>query len=511
MSHVTLAIRHLRDEQSLLRTGGLYWLSIDRAGDAEILGRQFLAALVQEKMAALVCCGQAPEQIAGKLDDHAGPAELKLFEIAERDILLSLKVLPADLDRAGVANGGQVVLMLPASSWQAFDARLLQRWCETMAPWLRKRACRLLVLCHGQAPNLHGELIRLNEHVSGLGQLYRRDGGIHYQLHYWRNELGVASAQDFEFEVQPEGFALTPAECANPQATHNDDQRIYLTQRAVLEGTPALSEQWRLFESRDDLLQQAVSARAASVIVAIESNKHVEQLARQLYDLRERCGVALKIIVREIEPCLRYRDERLLVSCGANIVVPFGAQLAHFFSVIDSVQGQVWRRSRANDIAALFERLRPPDERGLLSPQAFLAILDQIFASASGEVSHQLLRLQPRKGLNIEQCLNQISLRRFGDIACVLDGDFYLFLFACRSDGLESALGNVCRLPWRDLFKDIRFFAGVEDLPRKAFIAAAAQPAAYQLAATHSDSESAPSRSAYMPQRISLPITDNCA
>jgi cellulose biosynthesis protein BcsE len=321
----------------------------------------------------------------------------------------------------------------------------------------------------------------------------------------------VASAQDFEFESQPAGFALTQVERSSLQATHSDDQRIYLTQRSVLEGTPALSEQWRLFESRDDLIRQAASARAASVIIAIESNKHVEQLARQLYDLREQCGVVLKIIVREIEPCLRYRDERLLVSCGANIVVPFGAQLAHFFSVIDSVQGQIWRHSRASDVTALFERLRPPDERGLLSPQAFITIIDQIFASASGEVSHQLLQLQPHKGLNIEQCLNQISLRRFGDIACVLDGAFYLFLFACRSDGLESALGNVCRLPWRDLFNDIRFFAGAEDLPRRAFIAAGPQPVTYQLAATHTDNESAPSRSAYMPQRITLPITDHCS
>ena len=510
LSHVTLAIQYLQDEQSLLRRGSLYWLSIDRAGDAEVLGRQFLAALVRQRMATLVCCGQSPEQLVSSLDAQMGPAETRLFEVAERDILLTLKSLPTELERSGVVTGSSIVLMLPASGWRDFSVSQLQHWCANMASWLRKRECRLLVLCHGQAPHLHSELIRLNDSLSGLSQLYRRDGGIHYQLHYWRSELGVCSAQDFEFELQPAGFALTQAERESPQVTHSDDQRIYLTQRSVLEGAPPLSEQWRLFESRDDLIVQARRARAASVIVAIESNRHVEALARQLHDLREHCGSALKIIVREIEPCLRYRDERLLISCGANIVVPYGAQLAHFFSVIDSVQGQVWRQGRATDFDSLFERLRPPDERGLMAPQAFIAILHQVYASASGEVSHQLLKLQPRNGLNIEQCLSQISLRRFGDIACVLDGAFYLFLFACRSDGLESALGNVCRLPWRDLFKDIRVFDGVEDLPRQAFLSAEPLPATYQLATSQPGAESASKKSVFMPQRITLPVTDNC-
>ncbi len=510
MSQVTLAIRFLQDEHSMLRHGGLYWLSIDQRNDAEVLAKQFLAALVNQPMATLVCCGMNPELLSNALDKQAGPAELKLFEVAEQDVLLMLKSLPIELDRAGVAKSSHVLLLLPAASWRGFSVEQLRRWCENMGAWLRKRSCGLLVLCHGQAPHLHGELVRFNESLSGLSQLYRRGGGVHYQLHYWHSELGVSSSQDFALEVQSAGFALTQAERENPQATHNDDQRIYLTQRSAMEGAPPLSEQWRLFESRADLIRQAARARAASVILAIESNQQVEELARELHALREGCGTALKIIVREIEPCLRYRDERLLVSCGANIVVPFGAQLSHFFSLVDSVQGHVWRHSLTGDVNSLVERLRPPDERGLLPPKAFLSILDRVYGRAHGEVSHQLLRLQPNDGLSIEQCLNQISLRRFGDIACMLEGTFYLFLFACSSAGLEAALGNICRLPWRELFSDLSFCTGVEDLPRKAFLAAGSQPASFQLAAAGSHSISTKGQDVFKPHRMTLPIMDDC-
>ncbi|MCX7080652.1 MAG: BcsE family c-di-GMP-binding protein, partial [Pseudomonas sp.] len=512
VSQVTLSIRYLRDEQMLLHQGGLYWLSIDQVGDAEVLGRQFLGALEKVRSATLVCCAQDPRQIVAKLDKRLGPFELRLFEVTEADIRLALKSLPLELNRAAVARGSPIVLILPVVSWQGFGILHLQRWCENMAIWLRQRACTLLVLCHGQAPTLHADLIRLNERLSGLAQLYRRDGGIRYQLNYWHSYLGVCSAQEFELDAQPDGFGLTQIERSNPQPTRTEDQRLYLTLRSVLEGAPPLSQQWHLFENYDDLFFEASRVRAATVIVGVTSNLQVEALAQQLYDLRERCGTSLKIIVRELVSCLRYRDERLLVSCGANITVPHGTSLAYFFSLVDSVQGQIWRHSRTIDFKALLERLRPPVERGVLSPHSFIATLDQVYDGAAGEVSHQLLKLQPRNDLSIEQYIDQINLRRFGDIACVLDGAFFLFLFACRADGVAPALGKICRLPWHDLFSECQFFSGVDGLPRQAFLDAQNTPESVYLAATTTDAGSVSNsqQHAYAPQRTTLPVTEYC-
>ncbi|MFT3458093.1 BcsE family c-di-GMP-binding protein, partial [Klebsiella pneumoniae] len=39
-----------------------------------------------------------------------------------------------------------------------------------------------------------------------------------------------------------------------------------------------------------------------------------------------------------------------------------------------------------------------------------------------------------------------------GDLACVYRGQVRLFLFGCRRDAVEQALGNLFRLPWRELF-----------------------------------------------------------
>ncbi|CAI8907334.1 MULTISPECIES: cellulose biosynthesis protein BcsE [Pseudomonas] len=513
MGHVTLAIRHLQDEQMLLRAGGVYWIALDRASDAEIFARQFLSALSEDDTATLICSGTAPEAIVETLAADCGPSTLRMFAMPhDASARQAFTALTADLHRINIARGSHLLLMVNSDNIENLSTQQLHRWCENIRQWLLNIDCTLLVLCSGQAPLLHECLSRLNEQLSGLAQLYRQDGAIHYQLNFWHSELGVCAAQAFDLEVSDTGFSLSDSQLSSPSPTRTDDQRIYLTQRSALEGSAPLSEQWRLFEYRDDLLQQAARARAACVIVTLESNQDVEPLARQLHGLREQCGGALKIIVREMESCLRYRDERLLLTCGANLIVPAKTTLANFLSMVESAQGQIWRYRQTLDIQSLFTRLRPPARRGILPPREFIELLDEVYAGASGELAHQLLRLRPRGELNIDQYLSQITLRRFGDVACALDGVFYLFLFACRGDGLEPALGNICRLPWSDLFSECKVLSGVDALPRQDFVDAPEVLEVTRLATGQvtADLTRAITQSGYTPQRITLPLSEPC-
>jgi len=507
-----LAIQQLQDEHIALRRGGLYWVIVDITTDAAVLARQFLAALPEQEHASLVGLGSDPQDVIASMADESGPATLRLLSAQGAAAHIAFKTLTRDLHRARVPAGSYVVLMLPSASLETLATASLQRWCESTRQWLLQRDATLLILCCGQAPHLHDTLLTLNESTSGLAQLYRRDSGICYQLNFWHSELGVCASQAFELELASSGFALGQSWAASNLPLRVDDQRIYLTQRAALEGAAPLSDQWRLFERREDLLKQAARARAATVIVALESNKDVESLGRDLHELREQCGVQLKVVVRETEPCLRYRDERLLLACGANLIVPFKTQLAHFLSLVDSTQGQTWRYRQTPDIQVLFDRLRPPPQRGMLAPREFITLLEEVYHGASGELTHQLLRLRPRGDLNLEQYMNQISLRRFGDVACVLDGMFYLFLFACRGDGLEPALGNICRLPWRDIFSECKPLATVDVLPRQDFLAVAELADLPRMAAEQviHDLDAAISPDGYRPRRLTLPLSELC-
>lgn len=511
LAHISLGIQGLLDQQIALRTGGIFWVTVDQSADARLLARQFLEAIPAHVPATLVCGSGSVQALISDLAPDRGPDKLRLYEIAQKVIAPGLATLSRDLARTGIEQGCQIALVVPSNSWaETVSVRHLQHWCERLRPWLKARDATLLVIAHGEASPLHANLLQLNETLSGLSRLYRHNGDIRYQLHFWHNAMGVSAGQEFKLSIQDKTLTLIPQTAVDTQPRVADDQHVYLAERAVLEGTPSLSRHWYLFESREALLEQARTARAATIIVGIDNSHQLLELAQQLHDLREQCGPALKIVVREMEPAVRYRDERLLLACGANIIVPDGTLLSRFLSLIESVQGQRWQHTRNSDFATLLERQRPPQIRGLVSPREFYETVEQIYADSLGEVTHQLVRFEPVQGLSEDVFLNQMCLRRFGDIACLLNGDLYLFLFACRADGLDPALGNICRLPWRDLFVQRHVLNGIADLSEDAFMQALPGAAHWHIPVESfvTPSPGINNRTPLKPQPITLPLRE---
>lgn len=460
----SLAIPKLHDELAQLCRGSLYWLACARVEDADRLCRQVLAGMGAGTRAALVVGGRSPQLLTLGLDARQGPTELASCSFSEHQAAAVLQDLPKELERALRPRGRLLLLSVPAQAWSGFDQGWLQAWCMRMRTWLAARDCSLLVVTHAGSAALYFRLQTCNEYLAGLAQLYWQIGAIHYLVHFWRNEWGVSGSCALELEEGAAGFAVRvqPGMPALPDA---GDQQLCLALRETLEGAPALSEHWQLFDEPQALLARAMCAQTASVLLAIASNDRVGELARQLYALRQHCGAALKLVVRELEPCLRTPDEQVLLGCGANLVVPCGTRLPRFLTLLGTVQGQLWRGRLPADIEEFLRHRQPPPQRGVVPGGQFVAQVREILAlERSDEARHLLLALSPVAGLSVAQTLGQCRLRRYGDFACIGGGRLYLFLFGCPSEGLEMALGHVFRLPWRELFSEYEVLAGVDAL-----------------------------------------------
>lgn len=57
------------------------------------------------------------------------------------------------------------------------------------------------------------------------------------------------------------------------------------------------------------------------MVFSLQQNAQIEPLARSIHTLRRQRGSAMKILVRENTASLRATDERLLLACGANMVI----------------------------------------------------------------------------------------------------------------------------------------------------------------------------------------------
>jgi len=456
-----LAVSGLGAESSKLHQQGLYWLACDTAEDATLLCRQVVEGMCANVRAALIANAQAMADVLGALDAAHGPAELALYEANPQ----AIHALVDDLPRLD-AGGRVLVLLAPANAWTGAE---VERWCSTLRPALLAEAALLLVISGGHSTALVEHLRVFNQNLDGLAQVYRGKGGVRYLQHFWSNPLGKTATRDMELVRQAAGFRV--AATAQAPTDAGGDELLCLAQRPVLEGAPAFSEHWQVYESLEDLGASASRAVSATVIFAMDGGQRLDNLARQLHHLRQLRGNALKLVVREMAPTLRYQDEQLLLACGATLIVPFGASLSRFLTMVESIQGYVWRRHLPSDFDALLARLRPLPICGLVAPRAFAEAVQSMWQGVrNGEIVHQLLVLRPAPGLTPLQACSRTVFRRDGDIACVVGEVLFLFLFACRSEGVEQALDHIFQLSWKELFISQELLVDVDSLASPAFL-----------------------------------------
>lgn len=250
---------------------------------------------------------------------------------------------------------------------------------------------------------------------------------------------GWRLAQDEETVVQP-----------------RSDERVILSNLRVLEGAPALSEYWTLFDTNDAVFNAGRMAQAATLIFSITQNEQIEQLGRYIHTLRRQRGSALKIVVREQTPSLRATDERLLLSSGANMVIPSGAPLSRCLTLIESVQKQQFTRHIPEDFNTLLSWSQPLKLRGYQKWGDFCEAVHNIMANTMlpADGKGVMVALRPAPGLRVEQALTLCKPNRMGDIMTIGNNRLVLFLSFCRVNDLDTALNHIFPLPTGDIFSN---------------------------------------------------------
>jgi len=460
---ISLAIDGLPYELTRLRAGGVYWIACAEATHADLFAAGVLAGSAELPLAVVAALGRSPASMVAPLAAEQGPARVRLHEAAVADLAPAVRALPDDLVRCAGARGTLCVVQVPAAALENLEGAGLARWCRELHDWAAAGGHRVLLLCHGQVATLAPRLLPLNRLCSGVAQLYPHRGALQYLVHYWSNAEGVFAHRDFDAEwrgfrlgVIADGDGLMAAVLAQ----EGGDRFLHLAQADALEGAPPFSPAWHLFENRSALVAATLQAQAATVVLSIEENADVDALARLVFRLRGERGNGLKLVVREMQPCLRYADERLLLESGASLVAPSSLPLARFLTLLETIQGQVWQGRLPENPERLIRLHRPPDVGGIVAPAQFRQLAGELLDQGEGVVESAVLVLQPVAGVSPAQALQQLQMRRRGDLACMHAGQVWLFLFACRSDGIERALGNLFRLPWRELFDGYERLAG---------------------------------------------------
>lgn len=448
----SLGIQSLWDEVSHMPLGGVWWMNVERRDDAVNLLNQTIAAQASDAKIAIITMGEKPHTIV-KLNDSHGPEKIRLFTMPKnenglysmrRDLLCSLE--PA---------GYLFILLCADNTWQNIPAERLRSWLNSAQRWAEYYHCSLLVLNPGN--NIDAQLsLLLSEYraLSGLASL-RFQGDSHlFDIAFWGNEKGVSARQQLRVKYHDKLWKLAEEEEAVVQP--RSDEKDVLSTKVALEGAPPLSEYWSVFDTNDAVFNASRSAQAATIIFSVEQTSQIEQLAHYIHTLRRQRGSAMKIVVRETTACLRATDERLLLGCGANLVVPWNAPLSRCLTLVESVQKQQFQRHVPDEIGTLLAMTQPLKLRGYQKWDIFCDAVHNIMNNPllPDDNKGVMVALRPVPGLRVAQALTLCRPNRLGDIMTIGDNRLVLFLTFCRINDLDTALNHIFPLPTGDIFSN---------------------------------------------------------
>ncbi len=444
----TLGIEQLQSELTLMQPPACYWITSDRLADARTLARQVIGA---QQQITLITSIDTPQALLNP-EPPGEVMNIPMFSLpVGRKALLDL---PEDLARVLSARPRLILFYCAYTCWQMLTSREILNWLKKTHRLLAEKQTAMLIITSGAGiNNLRSQLQTFFRYLDGVAHLEWQQDSWDYRINWWCHDNQLLAERTLRFSKNDERYGLLKDDEPATPLTLNDEHH-FIAQRDVLEGAPPLSRQWQLFDSNDRVWSCAQQASSATVIFNLDNNQQIIPLAESIHHLRRSRGSALKIVVRELQTSMRHSDERLLLACGVNIVVPADTRLSHFLTMLEGIQGQSYNRHVPADLEQLVATMQPLNLKGFLAPERFCNAVQQLLSNTQLPENGKglLVALRPSPQLRAQQALTLCKTRRYGDLVTLIDDRLYLFLFSCRFNDLDTALKSVFPLPYEEIF-----------------------------------------------------------
>lgn len=451
-SYFTLGMKKNWGTLSLMQTPGFYWINADRKIDAEYICQESITALFSDANVAILHSSDTPDFLSSDLS-AISVKEIPLFIYPEQKS--AIQHLNTDLMRSLKTKNRYFILLTQSSLWQQFSTEELHAWIEQMHQWINTEKSTLLVLSYGlHTDQLNKQLASQHRMLNGLSQYYWHEDISEYELSWWATETRLVANESLKIQNNDKGWSLQTNK--KQQSLLYCDELSYFANTIIMEGVAPPSEHWHLFETNELLVHHAQQAQAATVIFSLKQNNQIKELATQIYYLRKHCGDALKIVIRELSTNVRDNDERLLLACGANLIIPQSISLPRFLTLLEGLQGQTFSRHIANNVEKLITTMQPLQKKGFIQLKQFIDII--LSRMNTSELPYKnkgiLVKLVTEKGIDIQQALALCKLKRWGDFVSITDQNLWLFLSTCTANDVETALNFIFQQPLNLIFSN---------------------------------------------------------
>lgn len=446
----SLGLQQVQSELIMMEAPGCYWVTVNREEDGHTFIRQVMAN--QQALTLISSAGKPQTLLEPTMAE--GPARIPMYSL--KDSRKSLLQLSEDLVRINNSKTGLVLFFSATSHWEKLSSTEISDWLKKTRRRLNAQQSTLLIITIGSGMSqLRHHLQRYFRQLDGLAHLDFQQDSWQYRIGWWHYDNTLIADRALRLTLAQDRFSVLRQNEKNQPLSLNDEN-AYIAEQQVLEGAPPLSRQWFLYESNAEVFSRAQQASTATVIFHLTHNDQVNELAEYIHSLRLTRGSGLKIAIREMQTSLRYSDERLLLVCGVNVIIPHGAPMSRFLTALEGIQGQIWNRHIPADLTILKNAMQPLQERGYLPLDNFCNAVKKLVNNTVLPENGKglLVALRPVPGLKATQVLSLCKPRRYGDLATLTGERICLFLSSCRYSDLDTALRSIFRLPHDEIFSN---------------------------------------------------------
>jgi cellulose biosynthesis protein BcsE len=293
---------------------------------------------------------------------------------------------------------------------------------------------------------------------AGAAQLVHVQGEFRWEVAFWRDDRGALSAtESIPLRFSGNDHRLVAVMDANRDSGEGigmlaPDESVVMVSHAAVARERVVPKGWQVLADNEALVSAASRAVAATVILHYGIDVSLATLSKQVNFLRRQCGKALKILIREDNVSIRY--ELLMLTLGANAIIPRSMPLAQVEIAVDSVQGQLFSRPVPDDYRGALSAAMRDSTTGYVPAHRFIELVrEAVERSRPIRLPNVLLRLPLEHDMSAIDALNACRIRRTGDL-CTASGDsLYVFFFACHVDEAGKAMEKVFVRPLSDLFR----------------------------------------------------------
>jgi len=344
-------------------------------------------------------------------------------------------------------------------AWQ--DRASLIRQGAALAGWCAQTRHTVLLVMLPPLVEHSGDFRPLTDfqiQFAGASQLVHEQGEFRWEVAFWRDNRGALSANEsIPLRFSAADHRLVAVMDEGQQGGERigmlapDESVVMVSQQAVARER-VVPKLWQVLPDNEALVATASRAVAATVILHYGIDVSLAMLAKQVNLLRRQCGKALKILIREDNVSIRY--ELLMLTLGANAIIPRSMPLAQVEITVDGVQGQLFSRPVPDDYHSALSAAMRDTTTGYVPANRFVELVrEAVERSRPIRLPNVLLRLPLEHDVASLDALKACRIRRTGDL-CTASGDsLYLFFFACHVENASKAMDTVFEVPLSDLFR----------------------------------------------------------